>query len=65
MLGSVNKNGEKNPTILLNKRLCQTEKELALFHEIIHTINGEIPEQDVEFLAQTFYQVLRDNSLLR
>lgn len=65
IIDSENRNGEIEHTILLNKRLCQTEKELTLFHEIIHAINGEISEENVEFLAQCLYWVLKDNDLLK
>jgi len=65
MIDSGNRNSKGEYIILLNRQLYQTEKEVTLFHEIIHVINRELPEQEVEFLAQAIYQVLKDNSLLR
>lgn len=65
MIDSGNHNTEGVPTILISKRLNQTQKEVTLIHEIIHAINGEIIEKDVEFLAQTIYQVLKENNLLK
>lgn len=65
MLDNANKNSEKEHLILLNERLCETEKEVTLFHEIFHAINSEMSEATVEFLAQGIYQVLRDNNMLK
>ena len=65
IIESGNRNSEHRHSILLNKRLCQTEKETTLFHEILHAINNELNETDVEFLTQALYQVLKDNNLLR
>jgi len=52
-------------TILINKKLPQSRKEAVLFHEILHAINGEIDEKEVEFLTQTIYQILNENKLLK
>ena len=65
MIDSGNHNTEGIPTILISSRLNQTQKEVTLFHEILHAINGEITERDVEFLAQTLYCVLKENNLLK
>lgn len=51
--------------IRLRKKQKQSAKEATLFHEIIHAINWEYDEKDVEFLAQALYQVLQDNKLLK
>jgi hypothetical protein len=37
--------------IRINQTLPQTTKEATLFHEILHVINNELPEETVEFLA--------------
>ena len=37
--------------------------ETTLVHEIIHAINMELKETDVEFFTQALYQVLKDNKL--
>jgi hypothetical protein len=43
---------------------CHKEQLMpVLLHEIIHAINICIDEQSVEFLAQSLYQVLKDNKL--
>ena len=51
--------------IKVSKDIPQTQKEETLFHEIIHMINNELHEVEVEFLAHDLYQVLKDNKLLK
>lgn len=49
----------------LTIRIGKAEKdfmEQAFIHELLHTINGELKETDVEFFAMSLYQVLKDNS---
>ena len=38
-------------------------QQTTLVHEIIHAINMELKETDVEFFTQALYQVLKDNKL--
>lgn len=33
----------------------------TFLHEIFHAINMELPEREVEFLAQAMYQIIKDN----
>lgn len=35
--------------------------KLTLVHEILHAINAEVKESEIEFLAQALYQVIKDN----
>jgi len=56
-------NGED--TILLNADLSQKERELTLWHEVIHAINPGFTEKDVEWLSRALYQILDDNHLLK
>lgn len=51
-------------TITIDKKVIPTEKFATLLHEILHIINGEIPEKEVEALAQQLTQVLIDNKWL-
>ncbi len=37
---------------------------VTLWHELFHAINSELPEQQVEFLAQSVYQIIKDNPKL-
>lgn len=52
-------------TILISKSLSQSQKEVTLFHEIIHAVNGELEEEIVDSLAEQLYQVLSANNLLK
>ena len=35
----------------------------TLLHEILHCINMELKESDIEFFTQALYQVFKDNKL--
>jgi len=52
----------------LTMRLADDHAESAilpsLLHEILHAINIELSEKEVEFLAQALYQVLKENPRL-
>jgi hypothetical protein len=37
--------------------------QTTLLHEILHSINMELKETDVEFFTQALYQVLKDNKI--
>lgn len=49
--------------IEIRKSLAGSQKEVTLIHEILHAINYNFTEEQVEFLSQTLYQVLKDNKL--
>ena len=51
--------------IAIDTNLIQSEKEATLIHEIIHIINAEYKEVEVDFLAQAIYAVLKENNLLK
>ena len=51
---------DKNEIIIDNK-LPIGQQELAILHEILHAINGEISEELIDSLAVSIHQVLRDN----
>lgn len=53
----------KKNRILLDKNAPETHLAATLLHEIIHAINIDICETDVEYLSQALYQVLKDNGL--
>lgn len=50
---------------LMQIRKSQTgsQKEVTLLHEILHAINYNLTEEQVEYLSQALYQVLKDNKL--
>jgi hypothetical protein len=52
-------------TIRIKKCLPQSQKEVTLLHELLHCINNQMAEKDIEFLAQALGQVLIDNNLLK
>lgn len=52
-------------TITVDTDLSPTMKYETLWHEIMHTINGELPEKEIEFLAQAITQVLLDNDMVK
>lgn len=47
--------------IVLEKTNPPDQRLLALIHEIIHAINGELSETDVDYLATALHGVLVDN----
>jgi len=51
--------------IAIDADLTQSEKEVCLWHEIIHLMNSEYKEIEVEFLAQAIFAFLKDNKLLK
>lgn len=62
-----NSMGSFNPAlgeIQIRNDIRQEQKEATLLHEILHAINNEMEEKEVEALAQALYQVLSDNNLL-
>lgn len=60
--------GEQNNArniIRIRKDIPKDQVYVTLIHEILHCINDELKEVEVEFLAQTLYAVLVDNDLLK
>ena len=61
----------ENDLIKIDAKLSQSMKEITLIHEIFHWINsdfhsdGVISHSLLESLSQQFYQVLKDNRLLK
>ena len=57
--------------IRIDKRLPQSQREVTLIHEIFHALNSVIDDKNpaahslIESISQQFYQVLKDNKLLR
>ena len=50
-----------NGKIYISKNMIETEKQVALFHEILHVLNGELAENVIDPLAQQLLQVVVDN----
>ena len=46
----------------IGNSLIQSEKEVTFFHEVIHLINGELDEKEVDWIAQGIYAVTSPES---
>ena len=47
--------------IEIDKKMKRGAQEITFLHEILHAINNEMKETDIEYLAQSLYQVIIDN----
>ena len=52
-----------NGKIYISANMVETEKQVALLHEILHVLNGELSESIVDALAQQLLQVVVDNKM--
>ena len=50
--------------ITIDSKLNEEQQEAVLVHEVLHCINNQLSEKDVEFLAQAIYQIIKDNNIL-
>lgn len=55
----------QNSRIRIKKGMPQSQKEETLLHEILHALDTEMPEKQVNNLGFKLYQVLADNNLLK
>jgi len=55
--------------IRIQEDMAQSKKETTLFHEIFHELDFQhnlgLDEKKIDTLAETWYQVLKDNNLLK
>lgn len=51
--------------IYLDEKLNKEQEQATLIHEILHCVNNQLSEKDVEYLAQSLYQIIKDNKLWR
>lgn len=51
-------------TIFLSKHYPTSQQNVTLIHEVLHCLNSELKEAEVEYLAQALYQILSDNDLI-
>lgn len=49
--------------IQIDSNLPQGQRERTLLHEIIHAINTQLGETEVDYLAGAIHQVLKENNL--
>lgn len=67
---SINMNGELANTdfdkclIRIDKTIDKQQQYCALIHELLHCINNQLSEKDVEFLAMSIYQIIKDNKTI-
>lgn len=54
---------ESQNLIEIRKSQEPSQKEVTLIHELLHAINYNLTEEQVEYLSQALYQVLKDNKL--
>ena len=47
----------------IDKTIYKQQQYCALIHEIIHCINNQLSEKDVECFAMSLYQVIKDKKL--
>lgn len=58
----------KENTMYICKTLPQSQKESTFFHELFHIMNTTLNNSmhaAIDSLAEQFYQVLKDNDLLK
>lgn len=49
--------------IQIDNKQTKEQQELTLWHEVLHCSNNQRTEQEVEYLAQSIYQIIKDNKL--
>jgi hypothetical protein len=47
--------------IKIDSRMPEDIKKLTLLHEIIHSINCQFGEEEIQYISSILYQVLKDN----
>ncbi len=49
--------------LLIASDIPEDRQALIFMHEIFHFMNVYLPEEQITFLTESFFQVLRDNQL--
>lgn len=49
--------------IQINNKQTKEQQEATLVHEILHCVNNQRSELETEALAQSLYQIIKDNKL--
>jgi len=47
--------------IRINKEIVREQQEASLYHEIIHCVNTQLTEEQVDYLSLSLYQIYKDN----
>jgi hypothetical protein len=50
-------------TIKICSKLSDENKELTFWHEVLHLINGELEESEVDMLAVLIHQVIKQTEV--
>ena len=64
-LSSGEMTNRKENKIKIDKTLTVDGQGVTFWHEVLHSINGELGEVVIDSLAQQIYQVLKDNKMLK
>lgn len=60
---------KENRIYISNKNSVLTQQEQTLFHEIMEVINWtyqlKLEHKDISIISEVYYQVLKDNKLLK
>lgn len=51
--------------VILLRKMKKTRMEQTFFHEIMHCINNELNEVEIESIAVGIFQVLKDNNIIK
>jgi len=51
--------------IVIDENLSIGNQERAFLHEMIHAINTQLDEGEVDYLAGALHQILKENDLIR
>ena len=65
MDGGVGDIDRNNGVIRISSDLQKTHREQTFFHEVLHIINNEMTEVEIEYLSQSLYAFLSDNDMLK
>jgi len=63
--GDCGEMSNRTQEIKINNSLSKEGKQVTLLHEILHCINRDLSERDVEFLSLALFQVLKENVIFK
>lgn len=63
--GGVGDFDRNNGIIRVSSDLQKSHREQAFLHEVMHIVNNEMEEKEIEYLSQAIYAFLSDNDMLK
>jgi hypothetical protein len=63
--GGVGDVAREDGVIRISTDLQKSHQEQTLFHEVLHMINNEMDEKEIEYLSQAIYLFLSENDMLK